>query len=224
MATRFKQTLRTLAMAVGVVVALLCAGAAQAAAPFEPNDNLGQAYGPLVGDLDTAGAFETSNDNDYFYFYTSGQVQFQVEVKLLSDDCSFFADVLRGDDGKGIVGDVLDPWGDAIKTYTYTSPGPRKYYLALTHGSCGEQYSFKLSPASAFTTNAPAPALSAACVIAKGGVDVWTVRLTKAIKRYKRTREKARKRRRARDVRIARAKLRKAIQRSNSACAQPAEY
>ncbi len=220
---RLRRTIQTAATAAALVVALACASGAQAA-PFEPNDNLGQAYGPLVGDVDTAGAFETTNDNDYFYFYTSGQVQFQVEVKLLSSECSFFADVLRGDSGKGIIGDVLDPWGDAIKTYTYTSPGPRKYYLALTHGSCGEQYSFKLSPASAFTTNVPPLAFSAECVIAKGAVDVWTIRLAKAIKRYKRTRSKSKKRRRARDVRIARARLHKAVQRSNSACAQPAEY
>src|SRR5213592_2584678 len=71
---------RTCAALTGAVALLATAGAvpASAAGPFEPNDNIGQAYGPLTGGADYSAALETRSDRDDYIFYAAGQAQLDI--------------------------------------------------------------------------------------------------------------------------------------------------
>ena len=71
---------RTCAALIGAVALLAAAGAvpAWAAGPFEPNDNIGQAYGPLTGATDYGAALENRSDRDYYIFYATSQAQLDI--------------------------------------------------------------------------------------------------------------------------------------------------
>jgi hypothetical protein len=64
----------------GLLIAAPAASAAQP--PYEPNDSLLTAYGPLrLGQTYTA-AMETENDRDYFYFYVNSPSSSQVNLTI----------------------------------------------------------------------------------------------------------------------------------------------
>lgn len=72
--------LRSTIIVVLAVLMLALPTASVASGPYEPNDNINQAAGPLAGGTSYSGAFETTNDEDWFVFYTVGQVQMDIAV------------------------------------------------------------------------------------------------------------------------------------------------
>src|SRR4051794_3399831 len=48
--------------------------------PYEPNDTVAQAFGPLSGGMLYKAGFEKDNDEDWFYFYTAGPAVITVTV------------------------------------------------------------------------------------------------------------------------------------------------
>lgn len=72
-------------LAVGAVLAVMgtVSPAAQAVQPpYEPNDSLLTAYGPLGLNQTYTAAMETENDRDFFYFYVTSPSSSQVSVTI----------------------------------------------------------------------------------------------------------------------------------------------
>lgn len=66
-----------------LMAALIAAPAASAAQPpYEPNDTLLTAYGPLGLNQTYTAALETENDKDYFFFYVSSLTSSQVSLTI----------------------------------------------------------------------------------------------------------------------------------------------
>jgi hypothetical protein len=65
------------------MIALVAAqGASAAQPPYEPNDSLLTAYGPLTLNQTYTAAMETENDRDFFYFYVNSLSSAQVNVTI----------------------------------------------------------------------------------------------------------------------------------------------
>jgi hypothetical protein len=62
------------------IVAVPSAGAVQT--PFESNDTLATAFGPLAVNQTYTAATETTNDKDYYYFYVTSPSSSQVQLTL----------------------------------------------------------------------------------------------------------------------------------------------
>lgn len=136
--------------------ALACAllvfgpGASAQAAPYEPNDTVAQAIGPLNGGQDYNAGIETSNDEDYYYFNVVGQRQLDISAAEVSGYC----------DGLSL----LDPDGDRVTStdmsstttshLRYTTSGNAQYVLHAT-GDSGCAYKFRIDPADAITPTSP---------------------------------------------------------------------
>jgi hypothetical protein len=72
-----------LATVAGVCAFLaLCVPASAAQPPYEPNDSLLTAYGPLGLNQTYNAAIETENDSDYFYFYVTAAAGSQVKLTI----------------------------------------------------------------------------------------------------------------------------------------------
>jgi hypothetical protein len=71
-----------LALPVSLSLALLAAPPAAAEAPFEPNDSLLSAAGPLAIEQTYTAAIETVGDRDFFYFYVTALPASQVTLTV----------------------------------------------------------------------------------------------------------------------------------------------
>lgn len=144
-------------IALMLAVTATIAAPASALAQYEPNEGLGQAYGPLVGGTPYSGGIETQNDQDWFYFYTSGQAQIDISI-VLTSTCGGV--VLQFVDSDNRIIDERYSTG-AVEHILYTVPGPAKYYLVVPgyfYTACTVTYQFRIDPASAVTaTPPPAP-------------------------------------------------------------------
>lgn len=144
--TRFRK-LATLGLLAGGL--LVASPVASQAAPYEPNDTVAQASGPLNGGQDYTAGIETGNDNDYYFFNVAGQRQLDIAVTELAGSCSRL--YLQNPDGGQI---------DRVDVYTttehlrYTASGSSQFVLQVT-GSEGCQYRFRIDPADAVTPTSP---------------------------------------------------------------------
>ncbi len=135
------------------LVLLVLASSASATGEFEPNDNRGQATGPLEGGKTYSATFETENDVDWYVFYikTYSQMDFSA---TMTQSCGYHAGFeLRDLDGKPInffsAGSV-NQTNHLLLTLT-----PGRYYLEATYDrECPKDtYSFRIDPAAAITSN-----------------------------------------------------------------------
>jgi hypothetical protein len=133
---------------VAVVAASGWASSAQAA-PFEPNDSVLQATGPLSGATNYDGAIETDNDVDYFFFNTVGQRQLDVSVTELAGNCTELT--LRDSEGEYITNAYLD---STITHLLRTAPSAVQYVLQVD-GFTGCAYRLRIDPGDAVTTVSP---------------------------------------------------------------------
>jgi hypothetical protein len=144
-------------------VAVFCAALltsvpiAAADGPYEPNESVTQAAGPLAGGSGYDAAIETSNDEDWFYFYTSGQRQFEV-VLTYRGQTGIYGNTrvtLRERDGGEIDSTSVDEDADdRVGRLTFTSPGAARYHLSVT-GEQGAAYRIQVNPADALTSSPP---------------------------------------------------------------------
>jgi hypothetical protein len=120
----------------------------------EPNENIEQASGPLLGGVAYAGEIQTQNDEDWFKFYTApGTHQFDVAVTEVSG-CELEAELKSPVEDEYRSGSLnTDEWGH----FTETSPAAGVYYLRFHDGCVGSRYEFVIQPPESLTTVAPSP-------------------------------------------------------------------
>jgi hypothetical protein len=139
------------------LVALLCmsmtvTSRSQAAVgPFEPNDTVLNAAGPLAIHQTYTATLETSSDKDYFFFYVTGVRSSQVTLALTN--------LGGGTDTSGINAAILDSTGTALDPFAYAvgnggvastskTLNPEKYLLevdSLEGSADGLKYSLATS-------------------------------------------------------------------------------
>jgi hypothetical protein len=153
---------------IGVVALSNCA---LAWGDTEPNNNIGQAEGP-IGAAPVSGTLNTDKDSDWYWTALSGQKQISITVSLdNAGECNAnvgFELISEEGDAIGSAGTVLREergeypevsYSSEPGSFTYTTPpGPaRTYYVAVAGGTetgnCN--YSFSIGPSSAFS---PPPA------------------------------------------------------------------
>jgi hypothetical protein len=116
---------------------LLTPDSSSAAPPFEPNDTLTTASGPLTINTTYEGYIETTNDEDYFYFYVTATSTSQIKLTLRNFG--------GGSEGGSVHAHVQDSHGSEIynaemyaevNNYDISAVtlGPGKYYVDIHHG------------------------------------------------------------------------------------------
>lgn len=132
------------------LIAVLPVPAEAVAAPYEPNDNIGQATA-ISGGGSYSGTVETVNDEDWFVFYTSGQRQIQIDATgVTGGECSFVLVGFHDAQGDSITSTGLD---NENWTYSYTTARASRYYLVLQgQYGAGCSYEFSIQPGDALTT------------------------------------------------------------------------
>jgi hypothetical protein len=121
--------------------------------PFEPNDSLAQASGPLKGGTPYNAAFETDNDADWYYFYTSGQAPLDISLTNTAMPTTSV--------GLGLDIYLIDANGNQLDTATahpnevahirYTALTAARYFIHVD-GVLSYTYQFQIDPASAVTS------------------------------------------------------------------------
>ena len=142
---------RTCAALTAAVALLAVAGAvpASAAGPFEPNDNIGQAYGPLTGAADYSAALENRGDRDYYIFYAAGQAQLDIAFSVGLVGCPT---LLLADRNNGEVLGFVRPGAGTTAHIRYTSPpGGSRFFLTVETDSCADPgkaapYTIRIDP------------------------------------------------------------------------------
>lgn len=159
----------------------LSAAPAMAEPPYEPNDTLLTAAGPLAASTTYMAGIETSNDVDYYYFYVTGPSTSQVSITLtlLTSTESYL----------GVGGAIADAHGNELTgTHAYGQAGsfgtasislnPGKYYFRVSGAKSGFGYRFSTSGTTgafgAYST------IAAQCAAAQGPVNQYQAQLATA--------------------------------------------
>jgi hypothetical protein len=123
----------------------------------EPNDNIAQPYGPLLGAVTYGGTFGTDTDRDWFVFYTNPQRPMDVAVTNLGGPCDWIGVNLYDGDGHKL--DETDPSTNTTGHFNFTTPvGSRRYYVDVDRNGChGQAYLLRVDPADALTLIPPPP-------------------------------------------------------------------
>lgn len=118
------------------LAALLTAGAARADGPFEPNNDINEAAGPLLSDQPLVAAFETESDRDVYFFYVGAAEG--AEARLTVANTGGGANPLVQIDARVVNAERTDVGGN----FTNIRPGeartetlalrPGKYFVELT--------------------------------------------------------------------------------------------
>lgn len=116
----------------------------------EPNDLESQANGPLTGDVDFAGAIETSNDADYVYFQVKANMAANVRLSVAAGQAD--ADSLN----YNYLSDLSASAGYYDLESTKVSSSDQTFKLKIT-GTVGTTYRIMVSPASSLGTTPVAP-------------------------------------------------------------------
>jgi hypothetical protein len=126
------------------MAALGLAPKALAAPPFEPNDSVIAATGPLTVDQTFTAAMESVTDRDFFYFYVTSRQASRVNLNLKN--------LSGGELLSDIDATILDTSSTPLASQTYIRKGeervltatlqPQKYYLEITaNEGYGDAYS-----------------------------------------------------------------------------------
>jgi hypothetical protein len=135
-------------LALGMLLGL-AGGHASAQPPYEPNDSLLTAFGPLANNSTYKATDDTENDVDYYYFYvtTSSTAQLTFKITNLGGG-DRYADIyasVTNSHGSYITGvaSELEAADYATKSITLQAG---KYYLEVKgSGGYGESYEFTTS-------------------------------------------------------------------------------
>lgn len=217
-------------LAVGVALAIVTlfvvsaslAGACVAAS-YEPNDNVVQAVGPMVGDTNYDVTMETTNDVDWFYFYTSGQAQLSISATYLSGTCGWSAVELLRDDASSNPADLSPRSSHPLDEYLFSVPGAKKFYVRvfdeLGDSSVGCSVRFRVSPANAITGTPPPTSLQIqSCLTAQSNIGKYTRAIRGAERKLKKSRRRSTRRKLRRKLRTYRILLKGADQQFAAQC------
>lgn len=154
--------------AAACALTMLALVAPAAAAQYEPNDNITQAFGPLAAATPYDASIETGNDEDWYVFYTAGQRQLDVAVTLVdcsgrisgeNSDCfNLFASLLNTD-GQPATSDGISLYTRETEHIRYTAARAARFFINV-RGDEGNAYRLQVDPAGALTTKACFEALS----------------------------------------------------------------
>jgi hypothetical protein len=133
---------------------------ASAHADSEPNDGLLQAEAPISGGVTYQGKIATANDVDWYMFYANSQVELDIAVSSVANDCEDEGVTLRDGSG-GYIGSAYGSTTTVGHIRHTTPPGVNRFYLEAVCYQ-GEDYQFRIDPASGVTTGphpfgSPAP-------------------------------------------------------------------
>jgi hypothetical protein len=235
--------LRRAASLLGLAVFLGLSAAASAVAasgPYEPNDALPAAAGPLAPGQAYAGAIEAAGDKDIFAFYVTSAAPAQVKLAVRN---------LGGGDSLAISDvdvAIVDSLGSPIASLPYILDGeeraaavtlsPQKYYLEIwSNEGFGDSYSFTTAGgAGAFGPYAQIAgrcgAGTQAAKAARNQLSHAETRLQRAVSRVRRSRyaskearalARERLRQTRRQVRAARVAIRDAAKSQQPWCSIP---
>jgi hypothetical protein len=150
-----------------LVSALAFASSAAAAAPYEPNDSVLAAAGPLASGQTYAAALETPSDRDFFYFYVTSSRPAKVALTARN--------LGGGTDASGLNVAIVDSLDNPIDAFAYALAngkeatgskdlGPGKYFVEVrsVEGSSGG-ISYSLSPGGAAGAFGPYAQIAAHC-------------------------------------------------------------
>ncbi len=138
-------------VAVSIFVCLVLP--AVAFADVEPNDNITEAEGPLVGGVTYTGAIATENDRDIYLFYVSGQQQLKIQAANTGGSCLTVEFGDTNDINLAEAGEIHE--GHTAEFAYTTPPGLTRYYLDFSDCSGETKYSFIIMPAAAVVGGAP---------------------------------------------------------------------
>jgi hypothetical protein len=194
-----------LVAAVCLGVSALAAGAAFAEPPYEPNDTILTAAGPLAINQTYTAGIETENDVDYFYFYVTGPTAAQVTITLTSLGGSLHSSEFSGEidnsEGYGVAGfGYVDSEAGKYSTKSVTLE-PGKYFVEVkAAGGYGESYKFTTTgTGGAFGSYAT---IAAQCQAAMGPVGQYQSQLATAEVSLKKATAKERKYGEARNPKV----------------------
>lgn len=131
---------------VAVVFALTLASPT-AAAPYEPNDTIASATGPLLAGQTYEASLESASDRDFFYFYVASSTPAQVTPTIKN--------LGSGPQAASLNATIIDSLGSTLSPVAYflgaggeatgaTSLGAQKYFLEVrsaTEGAGSTNYS-----------------------------------------------------------------------------------
>jgi hypothetical protein len=125
-------------------LAVLATTGTASAAPYEPNDSIPSAAGPLLAGGTYSAALETPGDRDFFYFYVTAAAGARIELGIKN--------VGGGPDGSDLDVTVMDGVATPIQSVSYIRHGeertlsvqlaPQKYFVEVHAGEgFGDGYS-----------------------------------------------------------------------------------
>jgi hypothetical protein len=208
---------------VAAVMAATLAGALGApsrsgAAPFEPNNSIAEAAGPLLAGQSYAADLASREDRDFYFFYVTSADPAQVELNV--DNAG------GGAAGSDIGLTILDASATPLASQAFIRPGetrlvaaalgPGKYYAEVAQND-GSGDAYLLRPGGSEGAFGPFSQIAARCnrassrvAAAKVGVRRAEGRLQRAIARGRRSRYAGERARRG--ARLARAHARTGLQ------------
>jgi hypothetical protein len=147
-----------------VAFAALCAGPASAAVdgPFEPNDTMQTAFGPLAPDIAYTALLETTANADWYYVYSAGAGTVDITLSLATCNatgatgtCSNVSARVYNGDG-GLVGSAIVNTTGAPTHITFDAPRRWRYAISLQQaGTGGATYTLTASSTGGLTSAAP---------------------------------------------------------------------
>jgi hypothetical protein len=154
-----------------VAFAALCAGPASAAdeGPFEPNDTLQTAFGPLAPDVGYTAQFETASNADWYYVYTAGAGTVDMTLSLATcnaantgSTCSNVSARVYNGDGGLVASAIVNTTGTPTHL-TFDAPRRWRYSISLQQaGTGGATYTLTAGSTGGLTSAAPDQPLPAA--------------------------------------------------------------
>jgi hypothetical protein len=162
---------RVIAVALVFAAVLVSTGAASAAGPFEPNNALAEAAGPLLLGGTYDAATETSTDRDFFYFYVTSGPSARVALTIKN---------LGGPTAPPLNASIVDGLGTVIDGFGYlVQPGaeatssidlaPQKYFLEVepTYSISSSTTPYSLAAAGSGGAFGPFAQIEAKCASAQ---------------------------------------------------------
>jgi hypothetical protein len=153
--------------------------------PYEPNDTLASAVGPLAGGQPYSGAVEVQGDIDYFYFYLTAPGETKVTLTLRN--------LGGGADVANVDAMVLDSSSTPVGGLSYINRGqektatltlrPQKYFIEVRSSEgFGDSYTFTVGG-----ELGPYATIASRCAKATVSTARARVRLTRAQAKLQRT-------------------------------------
>ena len=162
-------------------MSLLTAAAARAAGPYEPNDSIPSAAGPLVLAQSYAAAIETPEDRDFFFFHVTSPAPAQTTLALRN--------VADGGGISGINATVLNLLGTPLAAVAYVERGeeraisvslPAQKYVVEVESSGSSADPYSLTAGGDPGAFGPFGAIAQRCAAATTATAAARVRLSRA--------------------------------------------